>query len=321
MGGNLMGYKLGSFNMYKFQAYRSDDKIKKDLDTIANIISTENFDIVAMQEIFDVTPMNMILNRLGKRWKGAWDKPNSRSAQASEGYAFIWNTDRVALAESVTTSGKRIYQPRIYKQYRVEKKQGQRELVRDPFYARFKPKNENYEIRIINTHIMFSNGNSDEEDDDRIAQLSDVAMRRNEFEILVKNILAKENTWRYGNNLTAYTILMGDYNLNLNREWTSGPYLQELVEIDDGRYTYKIRTVQDQLTTVKNRSRLNPDEPVRGYANNYDHFSYDEDRFSDLHPKVKRVDTVRKYCGDDFEKHKKEISDHVPISIEIDLKQ
>lgn len=315
-----MGYKLGSFNMYKFQAYRSDDKIKKDLDTIASIISSEKFDIVAMQEIFDVTPMNMILNRLGKRWKGAWAKPNSRSVQAAEGYAFIWNTDRIMLAESITASGKRVYQPRIYQQYRLDKKQGQRELVRDPFYGRFKPKNENLEIRIVNTHIMFSNGNSDEEDEDRFFQLNDVAMRRNEFEVLVRNILAKENTWRYGNNLAAYTILMGDYNLNLNREWTSGPYLQEVVEIDDGRYTYKIRTVQDQLTTVKNRLRLNPDEPARGYANNYDHFSYDEERFADLHPKVKRVDTVRKYCGDDFEKHKKEISDHVPISIEIDLK-
>lgn len=316
-----MGYKLGSFNMYKFQAYRSDDKIKKDLDNIANIISSEKFDIVAMQEIFDVKPMNMILNRLGKMWEGAWAKPNSRSVQASEGYAFIWNTNRITLAESVTTSGKRVYQPRIYQQYRIDKNIGQKELVRDPFYARFKPKNENYEIRIINTHIMFSSNSNDEQNEDDVYQLSDVAMRRNEFEVLVKSILAKENTWRYGNNLTAYTILMGDYNLNLNREWTSGPYLQEVVEIDDGRYTYKIRTVQDQLTTLKNRSRLNPDEPVRGYANNYDHFSYDEDRFSDLHPKVKRVDTVRKYCDDDFEKHKKEISDHVPISIEIDLKK
>lgn len=316
-----MGYKLGSFNMYKFQAYRSDDKIKKDLDNIANIISSEKFDIVAMQEIFDVRPMNMILNRLGKMWEGAWAKPNSRSVQASEGYAFIWNTNRITLAESVTTSGKRVYQPRIYQQYRIDKNIGQKELVRDPFYARFKPKNENYEIRIINTHIMFSSNSNDEQNEDDVYQLSDVAMRRNEFEVLVKSILAKENTWRYGNNLTAYTILMGDYNLNLNREGTSGPYLQEVVEIDDGRYTYKIRTVQDQLTTLKNRSRLNPDEPVRGYANNYDHFSYDEDRFSDLHPKVKRVDTVRKYCNDDFEKHKKEISDHVPISIEIDLRK
>lgn len=306
--------------MYKFQAYRSDDKIKKDLDSIANIISTEKFDIIAMQEVFDEKPMNMILARLGSHWQGAWGKPNSRSAQAAEGYAFIWNTDRIELAKSVTSSGTRIYQPRIYQQYKIDKKSGQRELVRDPFYGRFKPKYENYEIRIINTHIMFSNGGKDEHEDDAI-QLGDIAMRRNEYEILIKNILAKENTWRYGNNLTSYTILMGDYNLNLRRDWTSGPYLEEVVEIADGKYTYKIRTVQDQLTTVKNRSKLNPDEPVRGYANNYDHFSYDEDRFSDLHPKVKRIDSVRKYCDDDFEKHKKEISDHVPISIEIDLKQ
>lgn len=315
-----MGYKLGSFNMYKFQAYRADDKIKKDLDTIADIIRTEQFDIVAMQEIFDEKPMNMILARLGKNWNGAWDKPDSRSVQAAEGYAFIWNTNRIQLAESVTTAGKRIYYPRIYKRYRIDKRAGQKDLVRDPYYGRFKPKNENYEIRIINTHVMFSGSSNNDEDDD-LLQLSDVAMRKNEFDILIRNILAKENTWRYGNNLTAYTILMGDYNLNLNREWTVGPYLQEVVEIEDGRYTYKIRTVQDQLTTIKNRSRLNPDVPVRGYANNYDHFSYDEDKFSDLHPKVRRVDSVRKYCDDDFEKHKKEISDHVPISIEIDLKQ
>lgn len=315
-----MGYNLGSFNMYKFQAYRSDDKIKKDLDSIANIIRTEKFDIIAMQEVFDEKPMNMILARLGSHWEGAWAKPNSRSAQAAEGYAFIWNTDRIELAKSVTTSGTRTYQPRIYKQYKIEKKCGQKELVRDPFYGRFKPRHENYEIRIINTHIMFSQSGKDEHEDAAV-RLGDITMRKNEHEILIKNILAKENTWRYGNNLPAYTILMGDYNLNLKRDWTSSPYLEEVVKIDDGKYTYKIRTVQDQLTTVKNRSRLNPDEPIRGYANNYDHFSYDEDRFSDLHPKVKRIDSVRKYCDDDFERHKKVISDHVPISIEIDLKQ
>lgn len=315
-----IGYKLGSFNMYKFQAYRSDDKIKKDLDKIANIISKEHFDIVAMQEVFDEKPMNMILQRLGRQWQGAWAKPNSRSAQAAEGYAFIWNTDRIMLAKSVTASGERTYYPRIYKQYRIDRKSGQKDLVRDPFYGRFKPKYENFEIRIINTHIMFSNGGKDEHEEDSL-QLGDIAMRRNEFEILVKNILAKENTWRYGNNLTAYTILMGDYNLNLNRDWTKGPYLEEVIEIDDGQYTYRMRTVQDQLTTIKNRSKLNPDEPVRGYANNYDHFTYDEERFKDLHPKVRRVDTVRKYCGDDYEMHKKEVSDHIPISIVIDLKQ
>jgi hypothetical protein len=168
---------------------------------------------------------------------------------------------------------------------------------------------------------MFSSSKDEHEFEDDPIQSGDIAMRRNEYEILVKNILAKENTWRYGNNLTAYTILMGDYNLNLRRDSTNSPYLDEFVEIEDGKYSYRIRTVQDQLTTIKNRSRLNPDEPVRGYANNYDHFSYDEERFSDLHPEVMKVDSVRQYCDDDFEGHKKQISDHVPISIEIDLKQ
>lgn len=246
-----MGYKLGSFNMYKFQAYRSDDKIKKDLDKIAEIIYTEKFDIIAMQEIFDEKPMNMILQRLGvSKWKGAWAKPNSRSSQAAEGYAFMWNTDRIMLAESVTASGKRTYYPRIYQQYKVDKKNGQKDLVREPFYGRFKPKYENYEIRIINTHIMFSNGGKDEYEDETL-QLSDVAMRRNEFEILVKNILTKESTWRYGNNLTAYTILMGDYNLNLKRDWTKGPYLEEVVEINDGKYGFECILPGDDIEKQK----------------------------------------------------------------------
>ena len=84
---------------------RIKEKIKKDLDKIANIISKEHFDIVAMQEVFDEKTMNMILQRLGRQWQGAWAKPNSRSAQAAEGYAFIWNTDRIMLAKSVTASG------------------------------------------------------------------------------------------------------------------------------------------------------------------------------------------------------------------------
>lgn len=322
-----MGYKLGSFNMYKFQAYRSDDEIKKDLDMIANIILSEGFHILAMQEIFDSKPMDMILKRLGSNWTGYWDIPNSRSVMAAEGYAFIWDTNHIELAESVTASGVRKYEPRIYKQYRIDKSIGQTDLVREPLYGRFKPKRENFEIRIINTHIMFSSGGkADEEYEEdskvgKVFQLGDIAMRRNELDILVRNILAKENTHRYGNNLPAYTILMGDYNLNLKRDWTSGAYLQEVVEIQDANRTYRYISVQDQLTTLKGRTKLEPDNPARGYANNYDHFTYDEESMSAMHPKIGRVDSVRKYCGDDFERHKKEISDHVPISLEIDARE
>ncbi len=312
-----MGYKLGSFNMYKFQAYRADEEIKKDLDNIANIICTEKFDIVAMQEIFDITPMNMILSRLGRHWAGRWDKPNSKSAKAAEGYAFIWNTDRICLAESITAEGRRTFEPRIYNDYLIEL--GQNKLSRDPYYGRFKPRYENFEIRLINTHIIFS---SDKDNaDENSPQMGDILMRKNEFDVLIKQILAKETVHRYGNNLPAYTILMGDYNLNLNRSWTESPYLQEIVEVEDGICSYNFITVQDKLTTLKNRSKSNPDEPATGYANNYDHFTYEVDRVSDLHPKADVVNAVETYYGGDFEKYRREVSDHIPISLNIDLKE
>ena len=40
-----MGYKIASFNMYKF-SFRGDKEISKDIEKIANIITSEGFDIV-----------------------------------------------------------------------------------------------------------------------------------------------------------------------------------------------------------------------------------------------------------------------------------
>ena len=308
-------------------------EISKDIELMAKIISDEGFDIVGIQEIFDKKPMEFLLNKLNgnlkgnaARWQGAWGKPNSRNAQAAEGFAFIWNTKTIELAKSITVSGERIYYPRIYQQYRLDRSKGQVDLVRDPFYGRFKVKGQNIELRIINAHIMFGEGESDNP-----LKLKQNAMRRNEYEILVKNILAKENTWRYGNNLSAYTILLGDYNLNLNRPYTSAPYLEEVIEIQDGHYTYRMRTVQEQLTTIKGRTQLEPDKPARGYANNYDHFTFDEIRFAEFHPVAKAVDAVNKYCLNNcqnedekekvYETYKREISDHLPISLELNLKE
>lgn len=308
-----MGYKIGSFNMFKYQVYRSDDEIRKDLDKIASIILSESFDIVALQEIFSELAMKNLLSRLGSNWTGCWDRPNSRIAQAAEGYAFIWNTKRIKLAESQTISGKRIYYPRIYNQYRIDYGQNQKELVRNPYFARFNPINTFFEIRLINIHIMFS-GNKD----DNTILLSDSAMRKNEFDILVNSIYGKEADKRYGNNMPAYTIILGDYNLNLKREWTKGPYVDEIIEITEGQHVKRVRTIQDQLTTLKQTSN-NSSEQVRGYANNYDHFSYDENRFADVTVKSQKVDSVRKYCNDDFERHRKEVSDHVPISLNLEL--
>lgn len=311
--GERVGYKIGSFNMFKYQAYLSGDEIKKDLDKIADIIISETFDIVALQEIFSELAMKNLLSRLGSNWTGRWAKPNSRTAQAAEGYAFIWNTKRIKLAESQTASGKRIYYPRIYDKYTVDCGKNEKELVRNPYFARFNPINTFFEIRLINIHIMFS-GNKD----NNIIQLSDAEMRKNEFDILVKRIYGKETDKRYGNNMPAYTIILGDYNLNLKREWTKSPYVDEIIEITEGQDVKRVRTVQDQLTTLKQTTN-NLGEQVRGYANNYDHFSYDENRFADVIVKSQKIDSVRKYCNDDFERHRKEVSDHVPISLNLEL--
>jgi len=311
-----MSYKIGSMNMYKFQANRSDKEISKDIDLIAEIIYTEKFDIVAMQEIYSDKAMNMVLRRLGGNWEGRWATPNSKSALAAEGYAFIWNKRRIELAESLTTTGKKVFEPRIYEQYKVDRGKGQQELLRNPFYGRFKPKNAFMEIRLINTHIVFSANKADRDEDEEAVPLGSTAMRKQEFDVLVNSIYAKEEDKIYGTNMPAYTILVGDYNLNLNRG-CKGPYVDEVVEIYDNSAVKRIRTVQDELTTLKQKSRSNPDEPVTEFANNYDHFSYDEVRFQGVDVKSGRVNTVSKYCGNDFDKHRKIISDHVPVNMEI----
>ena len=311
-----MSYKIGSFNMYKFHAFESDDEIRKDLKKISNIIYEEAFDIVALQEIFSEQAMNRLIKELGNNWDGRWESPKSYSSQAAEGYAFIWNKRNIKLAESQSSEGKRTSEPRIYNQYKVDRKNGQKELIRNPYFARFNPINTRIEIRLINTHIMF-NGNNGE---DKKQSISVQDMRRNELDILVKCIYAKESDKRYGNNMDAYTIILGDYNLNLIRDWTNRPYLDEYIEIDEGRIKKKVITIQDQLTTLKSKIDEDSKEENRGFANNYDHFSYDTIRFSEVYVKGKKVDSVRKYLNDDFKLHRKEISDHVPIVMDFDVR-
>ena len=316
MEAEKLSIKIGSFNLYKFHAYQSDDEIRKDLITLTRIISDEQFDIIAFQEIFSESALSRILTGLGRNWDGRWAKPNSHSVQLSEGYAFIWEKNKFKLSESLTSSGRRTYSPRIYNQYRINKIAGQQELTRNPFFARFESVNGFFEIRLINAHIMFSKSAFMSETDNLP---NDVVMRKNELDILIKNIYVKESDQAYGTNRPAYTVLLGDYNLNLNREWTKSPYLEEVVIIQDGNGIKKIRNIQDQLTTLKNKSLNNPDEPVREFANNYDHFTYDENRFSDVGVRTARINSVEKYCQDDFEKHRKEISDHVPIKLELTI--
>ena len=84
-----------------------------------------------------------------------------------------------------------------------------------------------------------------------------------------------------------------------------------------------IKTVQYELTTLKKRyDELDDQEQFadRGYASNYDHFSYDEKRIGDvIYKKPRRIDAVRQYCKDDFEEYYKTVSDHIPIVMELKI--
>ena len=72
------------------------------------------------------------------------------------------------------------------------------------------------------------------------------------------------------------------------------------------------------LTTLKKKIVGESEEfDARGYASNYDHFSYNEQQFEDIKIKYYRIDAVQKYKADDYKAYFDTVSDHVPIALEI----
>ena len=146
-------------------------------------------------------------------------------------------------------------------------------------------------------------------------------MRKNEFNILAGKIYPRINEYyKTIESVVPYTIILGDYNLNLKSSAAVGPNIPDVCCFDnrgnlmsDDSSKFKIYTVQNELTTLK----LNEE----GYANNYDHFSFDERVHNELVKGVYRIDSVHQTKKQNvdkiFEDYKKEVSDHVPIVIEI----
>ena len=112
--------------------------------------------------------------------------------------------------------------------------------------------------------------------------------------------------------------------MNLRSANAGSPYIpcEEFV-VDTGKQKC-LRTVQDDLTTLK--KPLKDEDPLHEemnnyYANNYDHFTYDSNRFNGTTIMSERIDAVKQYCGDDYEKYIEKVSDHVPIRMTFDLKK
>ena len=90
-----------------------------------------------------------------------------------------------------------------------------------------------------------------------------------------------------------YTILLGDFNMS----------------------TKEINTIQLPFKCYQEKeTTLNKND---GYHSNYDHFCFNDKVYNELKPILSRVKAPQIYYDNDFVKYQAEISDHVPIRMNI----
>lgn len=375
-----MKIRIASFNIEKFSRqsvyYAEDSESRKDIEMIAKIIRENNFDIIALQEVFhpealkcllrmlsNQIPIDVPVSRMGlytaqiagfksDKWEARWAKPRTKySDMAAEGYAFIWNTKRIELSKNM--KGK-AFEPRIADYGHAS------ELVRPPLIARFNPLRSYYEIRLINTHIVFSIKDEDKLRSNQDGELisSSTKLRNLELQILLKGIYKRFSEMvvdyrgidKYARNLVPYTFLLGDYNLNL-QDVNHVARPSECLDFDNsigyinGRKKMWIETVNSKKTTLRKNSlstdnTSNSDittvktDVSRSYeaedylANNFDHFSFDLDRLDDHDipfPEHGVICAYENYKDDEvnnrFEQYTKKVSDHLPIYLDFNLKK
>lgn len=278
-----LGYVIGSFNMRHFSGVGTHN-----INKIAEIIRNENFDIVAMQEVKRQMPIDLLKKRL-PGWEGYHGKSMSDTdfgkgldnEGGGLGFAFLWNTRRVIECSNDN-------QPEIITRF-------SKNITRKPFYGRFTPSGLGkslFEIRLINIHLWYGDN-----------KLIDIQKRLSEFELVTKKIYSDISNQIYGDNMPAYTVVLGDYNF-------TAVFCQSK-EQDIAKYF--VKTVQEKETTLPKSN------DKRSFVNDYDHFSFDIKRFAATGIAYDRIDTVNNHLNGDFEKHRKEISDHVPIKIELTI--
>lgn len=363
------GYRIASFNIenFSFQSVfsASESECRKDIKMIAQIIQKNDIDIIAIQEISHPYALKLLLQELcsvgienanppnksnltrvtygysTRDWEGRWAKPVSKySDLAAEGYALIWNKQRIKL---VTNYEGEVFEPRIG----FNLQYGQ--LVRPPFIGRFMPIKGRFEFRIINAHFAWEPPKNANNDQIQTAHKSSIAFREHELESLFSTVyssLAKKQydvnrEDRHARPLTPYTFLLGDYNMNLTGMGEGATMPKEYLPYECG--DLQIVTVNSELTTLKKLPR-DPDkiEEFRSdciddhhLANNYDHFSYDQRKYVSheiADPLVSVVAAYKNYedktyentTGDyqaKFDLYKKKISDHLPIILDIDVRE
>lgn len=310
-----MGYHIGSFNIRDFNfsnQSRDGEKIGRDFEKIAEIIIKEKFDVVAIQEVNAEIAIKHLTNVLNKNknltieWEYCYGAPLPGKTKDPEGYAFIWNNKRLRLLEVPRNNNPRLYQDA-----------GGLSLLRPPFYARFTARGmfggSNFELRLLNVHIRDAVKGED---------------RIKEFDVLVKQILPRccdhQEVSMAGEIMPAYTFILGDYNICLNKEARAQFRVDSITE---SAYTGKRRyykTVQEEPTSLRMPGNQKTIEEC--YANNYDHFTYEINLIEKMRLSERRVEGLSYYKSEkcpleQLERYRKSVSDHVPICMEIDLKR
>lgn len=308
-----MAYNIGSFNIrdFNFSNESSDgERLQRNYEKIAKIIR-DNFDIVGVQEVNSeqaVKHLTDVLNRsrnLLCEWEYRYSGQASKSSKDPEGYAFIWNSKKFRLLDVPKNNNPRWYEDA-----------GGASLVRRPYYARFTARGmsggSNFELRLLNIHIKF--GTMEE--------------RRRESDILLKQVLPRccdqQGVSLIGEVMPSYTFVLGDYNLKLSDQSKSLFCIKSITPTDyTGRNRY-FKTVQEMPTSLKKPDEVGDVNDC--YSENYDHFSYELNLVQKMRLNDRRIEGLNYYKDQDtvrkmLEEYRREISDHVPICLKMDLKR
>lgn len=338
-----MSWIIGSFNLKNFSNNR-------DFQLIAKIIDEENFDIIGLQEMpkgnepkkYGATKAlyENLKNISGKRkdWEMIGIDSRSHIQSYDEGFVFIWNNNRFNLVG--VNEDKRI-NIGIY--------ENNSEIpVRPPMFARFQPVGlvgaKFFELRLINIHLAYNSP------DNR----NDLVFRRDEFDYIINKPLTKIDSKKYniendGDSRPVYTIILGDYNMCINqspqiiyknpngdagyaihynkkgKRIYTGQYLPTTLKRIRKENTSYPENAESEMESV-DEPLYNPENNMDYYSHNYDHFSMYKDTYDKLYISVSRVEALEKYytemdISEKLRKYQHDVSDHVPIKIEIDFKK
>jgi endonuclease/exonuclease/phosphatase family metal-dependent hydrolase len=287
-----LAYRVASFNIKNY-AGNNKDKIR----AIANVIRYEDFDIVAIQEIKSQGVRNagalysLLMELPG--YKGCFGDNPSSGAQGDYGFAFLYNADKF---KECSEDG----EAEIFSRFN--------NFVRCPYFGRFTPIGTVgglfTELRLLNIHLNPSQ---------TVSSTSEFKLLHREVFNYISDRIYKHKTFNMDGSVSvhtppSYTIVLGDYNFILD---DCNRMLAEMPQKKN------VTVIQKEETTIwPSNERTN----VPGhFVRDYDHVSFDSQRFVGISTEIHRVNTVQCYYGGDFDTHFKELSDHVPIVFQIEL--